>query len=511
MDRRRRLHPAANDHDARSTNSRRRCAPATGGRSRRAVTLVESTRPDHRDDAARLIELLAPAAGGSFRIGISGVPGVGKSTFIEAFGLHLIAAGHRVAVLSVDPSSPASGGSILGDKTRMAELARRLEAFIRPSPVRRHARRRRAAHPRGAAGLRGGRLRRRARRDRRRRAERDRGRRHDRPVPAAARPGRRRRTAGDQARHRRAGRPGARQQGRRRPRGRRRAGRRRLPQRAVASAAAHRRLGSAGRRLFLPHRRRDRGGLGRDAALPRDADGERRTRGATAETGRRVALVRNRRDAASSACGSTPACASACRNSSATSARARCRPPSARAVSSRAFSARTAPGGASPRRRTLPRRPPLPDGSTTSRSRSPTSRRRAPPSRGSRARASPSRCRCRSTGSSVVFVALPNTKIELVTPLGERSPLRSFLEKNPGGGIHHLSLEVPDVRAAGSRPRRAGRARARRRRAEDGARTARRCCSCTRRTSAGRWWNWRRPAEVPGVLDQTRGFRSCTW
>ena len=100
----------------------------------RAVTLVESTRSDHRDDAARLIELLAPAAGGAFRIGISGVPGAGKSTFIEAFGLHLIAAGHRVAVLSVDPSSPASGGSILGDKTRMAELARRPEVFIRPTP-----------------------------------------------------------------------------------------------------------------------------------------------------------------------------------------------------------------------------------------------------------------------------------------------------------------------------------------------------------------------------------------
>jgi len=100
----------------------------------RAVTLVESTRPDHRDEAARLIELLAPAAGGSFRIGISGVPGAGKSTFIEAFGLHLIAQGHRLAVLSIDPSSPTSGGSILGDKTRMAELARRPEAFIRPTP-----------------------------------------------------------------------------------------------------------------------------------------------------------------------------------------------------------------------------------------------------------------------------------------------------------------------------------------------------------------------------------------
>ena len=99
----------------------------------RAVTLVESTRADHRDAAARLLELLAPAAGAAFRIGVSGVPGAGKSTFIETFGLNLIAGGHRVAVLSVDPSSPASGGSILGDKTRMAELARRPEAFIRPT------------------------------------------------------------------------------------------------------------------------------------------------------------------------------------------------------------------------------------------------------------------------------------------------------------------------------------------------------------------------------------------
>jgi len=100
----------------------------------RALTLVESTRPDHRRDAALLLERLAPRTGGAFRIGISGVPGAGKSTFIEAFGLHLLGAGRRVAVLSVDPSSPASGGSILGDKTRMTELARDPRAFIRPSP-----------------------------------------------------------------------------------------------------------------------------------------------------------------------------------------------------------------------------------------------------------------------------------------------------------------------------------------------------------------------------------------
>ena len=101
----------------------------------RAITLVESTRADHRAAAEELLALVLPAAGKSMRLGISGAPGVGKSTFIEAFGLGLIAAGHRVAVLAVDPSSKRGGGSILGDKTRMAELARREEAFIRPSPA----------------------------------------------------------------------------------------------------------------------------------------------------------------------------------------------------------------------------------------------------------------------------------------------------------------------------------------------------------------------------------------
>jgi LAO/AO transport system kinase len=100
----------------------------------RAITLVESTRPDHRDEAEALLEALLPQTGRSLRIGISGAPGVGKSTFIEAFGLHLIEAGKRPAVLAVDPSSRLSGGSILGDKTRMAELAKHKAAFIRPSP-----------------------------------------------------------------------------------------------------------------------------------------------------------------------------------------------------------------------------------------------------------------------------------------------------------------------------------------------------------------------------------------
>jgi LAO/AO transport system kinase len=100
-----------------------------------ALTLVESSRKDHQILAAELMEHLAPFAGTSIRIGISGVPGVGKSTFIESFGTHLLGLGHRVAVLSVDPTSALSGGSILGDKTRMPALAREQAAFIRPSPA----------------------------------------------------------------------------------------------------------------------------------------------------------------------------------------------------------------------------------------------------------------------------------------------------------------------------------------------------------------------------------------
>jgi len=112
--------------------------PLLGGNRRalaKAITLVESTLDSHRDQAQELLEALLPHSGNSIRIGITGVPGVGKSTFIEAFGLHLIAQGKRVAVLAVDPSSPIAGGSILGDKTRMEELSRREEAFIRPTPA----------------------------------------------------------------------------------------------------------------------------------------------------------------------------------------------------------------------------------------------------------------------------------------------------------------------------------------------------------------------------------------
>lgn len=100
----------------------------------RAITLVESTRPQDREKADALLAAILPRTGKSIRIGISGAPGVGKSTFIEAFGLHAIAEGRRVAVLAVDPSSRRGGGSILGDKTRMAGLSKHAQAFVRPSP-----------------------------------------------------------------------------------------------------------------------------------------------------------------------------------------------------------------------------------------------------------------------------------------------------------------------------------------------------------------------------------------
>ncbi|KQS73443.1 methylmalonyl Co-A mutase-associated GTPase MeaB [Modestobacter sp. Leaf380] len=101
----------------------------------RSITLVESRRPEHREQAQELLVELLPHAGGAQRVGISGVPGVGKSTFIDQLGVDLTAAGHRVAVLAVDPSSARSGGSILGDKTRMSRLSVDPAAFIRPSPT----------------------------------------------------------------------------------------------------------------------------------------------------------------------------------------------------------------------------------------------------------------------------------------------------------------------------------------------------------------------------------------
>jgi LAO/AO transport system kinase len=100
----------------------------------RAITLVESQRPDHREAAEQLLAELLPHTGGAQRVGITGAPGVGKSTFIDTMGIDLTSRGHRVAVLAVDPSSVRSGGSILGDKTRMTRLANDPNAFVRPSP-----------------------------------------------------------------------------------------------------------------------------------------------------------------------------------------------------------------------------------------------------------------------------------------------------------------------------------------------------------------------------------------
>lgn len=101
----------------------------------RAITMLESTRADHREQAQQLLLDLLPDAGDAHRVGITGVPGVGKSTSIEALGMQLIDQGHKVAVLAVDPSSTRTGGSILGDKTRMARLAMHPDAYIRPSPT----------------------------------------------------------------------------------------------------------------------------------------------------------------------------------------------------------------------------------------------------------------------------------------------------------------------------------------------------------------------------------------
>ncbi|MCZ8251426.1 MAG: methylmalonyl Co-A mutase-associated GTPase MeaB [Hylemonella sp.] len=121
-------HPPLLDGILQGTPAQQRRAMA------KAITLLESTRADHRAQGDELLTALLPHTGHAFRLGISGVPGVGKSTFIEALGLYLIEHGHRVAVLAVDPSSSISGGSILGDKTRMEKLSVHEKAYIRPSP-----------------------------------------------------------------------------------------------------------------------------------------------------------------------------------------------------------------------------------------------------------------------------------------------------------------------------------------------------------------------------------------
>lgn len=114
------------DRDALLSGNRRALA--------KAITLIESTHADDRNEADKLVQSILPETGRSLRVGISGTPGVGKSTFIEAMGLHITGLGKKLAVLAVDPSSPVNGGSILGDKTRMERLSREENAFIRPSP-----------------------------------------------------------------------------------------------------------------------------------------------------------------------------------------------------------------------------------------------------------------------------------------------------------------------------------------------------------------------------------------
>ncbi len=178
----------------------------------RAITLVESSRRDDQAAANRVLEILTPHAGNSIRIGVTGVPGVGKSTFIEALGNHVIDQGHRVAVLAVDPSSAISGGSILGDKTRMETLGAPAASLYPPLAGRPHAGRRHPAHPRDPAGCGGRRLRCRAGGNRWRRSVGDCRCRDDRHVRPAAAARRRRRAAGHQARHHGTRRPGAGQQ-----------------------------------------------------------------------------------------------------------------------------------------------------------------------------------------------------------------------------------------------------------------------------------------------------------
>jgi LAO/AO transport system kinase len=124
--------PPALDPDALASGIRAGDRAALG----RGITLIESTQPAHRAAGERLLTLLAPHTGGAHRVAVTGPPGAGKSTLIEALGLHLVGAGQRVAVLAIDPSSQLTGGSILGDKTRMVELAKSHQAFIRPSPSR---------------------------------------------------------------------------------------------------------------------------------------------------------------------------------------------------------------------------------------------------------------------------------------------------------------------------------------------------------------------------------------
>ena len=185
----------------------------------RAITLVESTRPDHGEQAQQLLLALMPDAGNAMHVGITGVPGVGKSTTIEALGMYLIEQGHRVAVLAVDPSSTRTGGSILGDKTRMARLAVHPDAYIRPSPTSGTLGGVAQGHPRDHRVAGGGRLRRDPGRDRGGRPVRGGGCQHGRHVRVPDPGAHRRPAAGHQEGRARARRHRRGEQGRRRARG----------------------------------------------------------------------------------------------------------------------------------------------------------------------------------------------------------------------------------------------------------------------------------------------------
>ena len=222
----------------------------------RAITLVESRRSDHQTAARDLVQALLPDTGTAIRVGITGSPGVGKSTTIDALGMFLIERGHKVAVLAVDPSSARTGGSILGDKTRMAQLSEFGKRLYPALAFLRHARRRRGENPRGDAAVRGRRLRRRAGGDRRHRAIRDRGLRHDGFFPGADAAGRRRRIAGHQEGPGRTRRHDRGQQGRRRQHQARQSGRGRISRRAAYPLAPLRALASAGADLFGADRHR---------------------------------------------------------------------------------------------------------------------------------------------------------------------------------------------------------------------------------------------------------------
>ncbi len=210
----------------------------------RAITLVESTRADHREQAQQLLLELMPEAGSAMHVGITGVPGVGKSTAIEALGMYLIEQGHRVAVLAVDPSSTRTGGSILGDKTRMARLAVHPDAYIRPSPTSGTLGGVAKATRETIVLLEAAGLRRDPGRDRRRRAVRGDGRQHGRHVRVPDPGAHRRSAAGHQegragTRRRRRG-----EQGRRRARDRGQGRRARTHRRHPAASIRAKRYGA---------------------------------------------------------------------------------------------------------------------------------------------------------------------------------------------------------------------------------------------------------------------------